>query len=143
MSRRDLQTGSGRAARLLSSTPMKGKRRRLALWIGVSILLLGGCVALLRPAPPEPLGQYIHEDGNYEVGCSSCEMGAGTWRVRAPWIKRDGNVCQWIRSDSKQNSNTNQIERGQVKPGESAKVTVRKGEWLTTMNCGQWERIAR
>ncbi|AXQ51397.1 hypothetical protein SEA_AGGIE_32 [Mycobacterium phage Aggie] len=107
------------------------KWRRLAV-IAAPLVLAGGCVAALIPRAP--VEQIITEDGTYEVGCLTCDMGAGVWQT---------TEGLWIRKSSPQVSLANELARGRVKPGETATVHVEAGEFFTTMWCSPWKRVAR
>lgn len=66
--------------------------------IAVPLMLASGCVAALIPRAP--VEQIITEDGTYEVGCLTCDMGAGTWQTTER-AASDGQ-CLWIRASSPQ-----------------------------------------
>lgn len=112
--------------------PAAPRWRRLALMIGLPVLLLGGCVAMLIPrADPGRLT----EAGSYEVCTFSCEASSGAWEATG----RGGpsNPCRWVRMNGPQ-----VIAEGEVDSGETVRVTLVDGEtFMTSESCLPWIEI--
>jgi hypothetical protein len=104
---------------------------------GAEVTVTAPPVTVTKPAPPAKteapkpaaVPDTITEDGTYIVGK---EIQAGTYAATCD------EFGYWARL---RNGGDDIIDNNLVADGGRMKVTVRKGEWFETRNCGEWKRV--
>lgn len=62
------------------------------------------------------------------------DLPSGTYRVTASVAGRN---CYWIKSSDSEGSN---IIKNDVPQGGRPQVTLQKGQWFTSQDCGEWRK---
>ena len=78
-------------------------------------------------------------DGHYVAKQSAPEgwkIEPGTYRTTVP--KAADDTCTWWISDG----SGNKLNQGEPKPGSVATVTIGRGRYFNTFDCGTWVKVA-
>ncbi len=95
--------------------------------VGFASALVFALLVLVNSLPTVSLA----EDGTYRVDdCFRCNPVPGTWQTYGGVAAR----CAWmVRTEEK-----DVVDHGEFAPGESGRVVLHKGEYLTTVGCQPW-----
>jgi hypothetical protein len=85
-----------------------------------------------KPKPDQPKVDDTISDGMHEVGV---DVKAGQYKTSVP----EGASCYWERSrdDSGDSTIANELQDGPARQS----VTIKKGEFFKTEDCGTWKRV--
>jgi hypothetical protein len=90
--------------------------------------------AAKKTTNPEPEPESTMGDGTYEIGV---DAKPGRYKTRVP----EDSDCYWERLKDDRGGFNSIIANDNVNPGARASVTVKRGEFINSKDCGTWTRV--
>lgn len=88
-----------------------------------------------KTAPPKPTIESTMSEGTYEIGV---DAQAGRYKTVVP---SDSSNCYWERLKDDRGGLNSIIANENLDAGARASITVRKGEFFNSSDCGTWKRV--
>jgi hypothetical protein len=124
------------------------KKRKVWPWVllGVLVLFFGGCTVLvLIGGVSEKSKPVLDKNGTYYHIDDSA---AGTYETQGS-ARTNGRPCNWTRlapdwnqKDTIEGIAASLIDKGDVARGETARVTVKSGEYFVSYGCEPWRYVS-
>jgi len=89
--------------------------------------------AAKKTTEPEP-GSTMDE-GTYEIGV---DAEPGRYKTRVP---QDSSGCYWEKMKDDSGGFNSLIANGEVNPGGRVSITLKRGEFFNSEDCGTWTRV--
>jgi hypothetical protein len=89
--------------------------------------------AAKKTTEPEP-GSTMNE-GTYEIGV---DAKPGRYKTRVP---QDSAGCYWEKMKDDSGGFNSLIANGEVNPGGRVSITLKRGEFFNSEDCGTWTRV--
>jgi hypothetical protein len=95
-----------------------------------------GPTKTVKPKPkPEPQIDSTMDEGTYEIGV---DAKPGRYKTRVP---ENSPGCYWERLKDDRGGFNSIIANDNVNPGGRVSITVRRGEFFNSSDCGTWKRV--
>jgi hypothetical protein len=75
------------------------------------------------------------DDGTYEIGV---DAKPGRYKTRVP---EDSSGCYWEKMKDDSGGFNSLIANGEVNPGGRVSITLKRGEFFNSEDCGTWTRV--
>lgn len=123
------------------------KKRKVWPWVllGVFVLFFGACTLFALAGSTGKDIPAMDKDGTYyHIGDSA----VGTYETQGS-ARTNGRPCNWVRlsadwnkKDTIEDLHAAFIDNGDVQPGETARVTVKSGEYFVSYGCKPWRYVS-
>ena len=75
------------------------------------------------------------DEGTYEIGV---DAEPGRYKTRVP---EDSSGCYWEKMKDDSGGFNSLIANGEVNPGGRVSITLKRGEFFNSEDCGTWTRV--